>query len=584
MYLLYIVFWDTRIAASHLTTSQTRLPDIPDQTGFLHTWYDWHRGYTMTENADGVQERQMLQSGCLGDVAPGQLPQPEHSEETLVVETEDDSMDHPAVTQAPDNSHSMEEPIVDPEDRLFDSPPRSPRLLTTRSMSSDERRFITEEESMPPNLREIQPFLNSQRPLVASPEEIVTDQTLRHLRLVVANTSQAEAEAIIAEQAARLQLHLAHTELERTRENLNNTRRVSQNSQRRIREYETANRVFGAREQIESQGSGYMSPITAMIPNVERWSAEQREAAVTLPERTAGAAGRSHSHPSRRDESRTDQSSPSSGFVSRAGSVRLAGSRVAEGRPVPGAPNSPVRGHSLTRALNHVRPGAQENSHPSNDGRHDARRPRVDSVASTGNTRVLTNVTNIAPYSAGRASSPHPSNDILTPPYQRLDIARPRITEVQRVTNHPRRPTETESQGWTRNRAESFAASFGPYASPSQPLISNEHNRRLEELNGWYPQSTDLGPHGAYAAINPFGSSSLDNASNNPLTPRRRDYVDRGRPNMLVATNGQDVTMVKPSPKTKAEMTVEIECRICMEQPATVACLPCGAWDCSLAT
>ena len=531
----------------------------------------------MAENADGMQERQMLQSECLGDVAPGQLPQGEHSEETLVVtEAENDPMDHSAVTEARGTSPSTEEPFVDPEDRLFDSSPQSPRLPTSRSMSSNGRRYITEEESLPPSLREIQPFLNSQRPLVASAEESNEDQTLRHLRLVVANTSQAETEAVAAEQAARLERHIAHSELERARENLNNTRRVSQNAQRRIQEYEVANRVFGTREQIESQGSNYVSPITAMFASVEHWSAEQREAVGNSPERTAGAAERTHSHPSRRDESRTDQSSPSSGHMGRARGVHLNSSRFADGL-YHGAPNSSVRGHSWTRALNNLRPEAQENRNPSNDSLNDVRRPRIDSVAPTGNPRVLTNVTNTAASSGGRAFGPRSTND-STPPHQGLYRALPSLAEAQRAIHHPRPPT----QEWARNHAESFAAPFSPYDSLDPSLNTNGHNRRLEELNAWHPQFSDSDRDSAYATRNPFGSSSLDYASTNPLTPRRPDYVDRRRPNMLLPTSRQGVNTVKPPAKTKAEMTVEIECKICLEQPATVACLPCGTWDCSL--
>ena len=543
----------------------------------------------MTENADGMEERQILQSERLGDVAPGQLPQGGRSEEPLMVtETEGDSIDHSAVTEARGNSLSTEEPSVDPEDRLFDSPPQSPRLPTSRSTSSNGRRYITEEESLPPTLREIRPLLNSQRPSVASAEEPNMDQTLRHLRLVVANTSQAETEAIIAEQAARLQFHNAHSNLERARENINNTRRVSQNAQRRIQEYEAANRVFGTREQIESQGSDYVSPISAMFANVERWSAEQGEPAVTIPGRSADAANRSHSHPSRRDESRTDESSSSGGHMSRAGGVHVNGSRFAGGL-VAGAPNSSVRAHSWTRALNSVRPEAQENTNPLNDSLNGVRRPGVDRMAPTGNPRVLTNLTNMAANSGGHTFGPRSTNDNSTPRRQDLDGALSHMTEAQRVIHHPRPPT----QEWAGNHAEPFGASFRPHpwslapGNPDghnrwleEPLNPDERNRWLEQLNVWHPQSSYLEPHSAYARINPFGSSGLSNASANPLMPRRPDYADRGRPNMLSPTSEQEVTIVKPPPKTKAEMTVEIECRICMEQLATVACLPCGTWDC----
>ena len=67
-------FWENRIAATNLRPSQTRLPQIPDQTEFLEKWYDFHRGYRVIRKDDNSEERIAVLGEPFRDVSPGHLP------------------------------------------------------------------------------------------------------------------------------------------------------------------------------------------------------------------------------------------------------------------------------------------------------------------------------------------------------------------------------------------------------------------------------------------------------------------------------------------------------------------------------
>lgn len=67
-------FWENRVNASGLRPAQTRIPEVPDQTGFLQRWYDFHRGYRVLRRHDGSEERVAVLGSTLRDVSPGSLP------------------------------------------------------------------------------------------------------------------------------------------------------------------------------------------------------------------------------------------------------------------------------------------------------------------------------------------------------------------------------------------------------------------------------------------------------------------------------------------------------------------------------
>ncbi|KAH7065929.1 hypothetical protein BKA63DRAFT_572071 [Paraphoma chrysanthemicola] len=69
-------FWTNRLAATEppLTTSQTRIPVIPDQTEFLERWFEFHQGYRIAKRQDGTEQRMPVMGEPLKEVSPGFLP------------------------------------------------------------------------------------------------------------------------------------------------------------------------------------------------------------------------------------------------------------------------------------------------------------------------------------------------------------------------------------------------------------------------------------------------------------------------------------------------------------------------------
>ncbi|GAB7340002.1 hypothetical protein MBLNU457_6511t2 [Dothideomycetes sp. NU457] len=67
-------FWENRVAATNLRPTQTRIPEVPNQTDFLERWYEFHRGYRIVQKADGTEERHAVLGEPWKDVSPGQLP------------------------------------------------------------------------------------------------------------------------------------------------------------------------------------------------------------------------------------------------------------------------------------------------------------------------------------------------------------------------------------------------------------------------------------------------------------------------------------------------------------------------------
>ena len=552
----------------------------------------------MAENEQGVQHRRNLSGESLSDVAPGQLPRNRFGQATLVEDDQDEE-----ATQSSRDSTPLDEPLIDPEDRLFDSAPPSPQFSTTESTPSNEGQFITEEDSMPPSLREARPFLHPASPLVASAASSAAH--LRDLRAVLADTSQTEIETIRVGQEARERLQDASRDMRQAAERLDITRTVSRNTQRRIRQHEIANRVFGTREEVESQGDDYVSPISAMFDRVGPRSAAQRSATGDSAIRNSTQAAGSHSHPSRRDESRTDQSLPSSSSLSPFSTSYLGPLNPRVSELYPSAIDRMMMAYMRPPQFPEIGTsgsGARENLRPGNNSTSRSRQAGVQ-TSSTRDPPVFADLTNAVERSRSRALRHQPSND------DRMFLGRQGPVEFRpedfrwagRLRSRPQEPSEETDEveqnleepdvlGFPRaGRFRRFAPRSPPInteeanrrlsdAATSQPMSAEERNRRLVESNAWNSQSLGPEPSVEYADTNPFGPSGLDNQRSNPLLLGARALysTDRRRTNMPRGTADQDVINMKPPPKTKAEMTVDIECRICMEQPATVACLPCG--------
>ncbi|KAL8814387.1 MAG: hypothetical protein Q9223_006385 [Gallowayella weberi] len=142
-------FWDERIEVSGVPQSSTRIPLIPDQTTFIKQWYDWYRGYAITTDQDGSEERQALIGEALSEVSLGHLPRT--TEELQARDTELINR-QAAISQQDSTITALSRfPLttrsdIDPEDRIFDSSsnPESPEA-SDNSDNEDSPRSAQQE-------------------------------------------------------------------------------------------------------------------------------------------------------------------------------------------------------------------------------------------------------------------------------------------------------------------------------------------------------------------------------------------------------------------------------------------------------
>ncbi|KAF2852703.1 hypothetical protein T440DRAFT_553553 [Plenodomus tracheiphilus IPT5] len=79
-------FWSNRLAATEppLEISQTRIPEIPDQSEFLERWNEFHQGYRAMKLEDGSEQRIVVLGEPFKEVSPGFLPRSLHELEAGV--------------------------------------------------------------------------------------------------------------------------------------------------------------------------------------------------------------------------------------------------------------------------------------------------------------------------------------------------------------------------------------------------------------------------------------------------------------------------------------------------------------------
>ncbi|KAL8687389.1 MAG: hypothetical protein Q9224_005166, partial [Gallowayella concinna] len=146
-----VEFWDARIEVSGIPQSSTRIPLIPDQTSFINQWYDWYRGYAISPNLDGSEERRALIGEALSEVSLGHLPRT-----TVELQARDTEQVNPqtSITQqnvsrpsiiAPSSHFFTTGSDIDPEDRIFDS---------SNNSASSEASDNSDNEGSPPDLQQ----------------------------------------------------------------------------------------------------------------------------------------------------------------------------------------------------------------------------------------------------------------------------------------------------------------------------------------------------------------------------------------------------------------------------------------------
>ena len=637
------VFWDARIAASHLRQSDTRLPDIPEQSRFIEKWFEWYRGYKTILNEDGTVERRPLHGGSLGEVPPGHLPRsldefdtPSDSDEIqgtadtfngLATSTSSipSAVPIPQVTQ-----------YIDPEDRLFDSPPSSPSTssmdLDSASPALDLNTQRPPQPTMPssispPNLqtrfqstatrinrrpppntdainltsddsggtdlgrndaadasatRRTSSLLSQSRNEAGRNQnatgtrqqaEAQSDPQLRHLLALQATISRQrdEAEAIVNDITQRHRRGLAEGYLRRVERELHEI-------QRQTTQYQNSVRVFGTREEVERQGADYVSPITDLFTNAYHSMSTDTANNTILLNSTQQAPTHGHPPGSNLSPYQSSSSSSSSGVVATAET------------PAQGLGQRRV-GARLTLIQ---RAGTDENANPSsNSSSHRGTLTRRRARSSTGRSGpALSTATNLEHnaeqnnnHSAERRQRTWRAIAGEGRDLPGRQVPRRHI-DLTRDSSHPTYPmlsqTDEDRMEWERLAAsndgvwaysnilpyETSDPAFNPQANLFSPGMVNERFRHLRD---------------GRSSTNPFNATDPSSTTTTPEGLNTRRYLHRAmlqqmRHQMEQTPRkvGLDLDKTKPPPLSKEEMKVERECKVCMEQLATVALLPCG--------
>lgn len=146
---VYTEFWENRVAVTNLRPTQTRVPEVPDQSEFLAKWYDFHRGYRTIKKEDGSEERIAMLGEPFRDVAPGQLPRTLDELRSGRDRSEADQQQHIELhTEAPENVPSLDAEL----DQMF-----------ADAAAEEEAARLSSQQAPPPSPRAGNSYLASTR-------------------------------------------------------------------------------------------------------------------------------------------------------------------------------------------------------------------------------------------------------------------------------------------------------------------------------------------------------------------------------------------------------------------------------------
>lgn len=256
------VFWDNRIADAvpPIGATTTRIPDHPNQEGWLEHWYEWHRGYRIVSREDGQEERIRLQGEALKEADPGRLPRTlnELRGERGGFDTARGrrTSDVVAPVEVEANAGPSLEATLDELLEAADVEETQPSQPTTEGQRSQA----------------VQAAHEQSRARVMSDVERLNER-LAEARLFLAR-ARAERDEIAGQlESAEIEMHAKQERVRRL--------------ERDKRRMENLARVFGTREEIERQGDAYESPIGSMFrraTNRYRQAEQERQAAAALGE------------------------------------------------------------------------------------------------------------------------------------------------------------------------------------------------------------------------------------------------------------------------------------------------------------
>lgn len=259
-----IGFWDARVAASGLSTSETRIPEEPEQSEFVHRWNEFHQGYRTIQTPEGSEEIVPIEAESLSEADPGHLPrtlEEIHSGRQALLESDRQRreaarplpMDTP-YTSIEDQLNEMLNEASDDEaspDMLMDGATVTARIEAGQpAVDVGDQQLVGASDPSSNPAADSTPVSN---PDAESHDRLDRDFTA--IQRVVEAAQHARDQAGAALQYRELLL----------RESQERMRRIGR-QQHRMGNY---TRTFGTREDV--QADDYVSPITNMFRRQVEW-------------------------------------------------------------------------------------------------------------------------------------------------------------------------------------------------------------------------------------------------------------------------------------------------------------------------
>lgn len=258
-------FWSNRVAATEppLQASETRVPEVPDQKLFVDAWFDYHRGFRIETGSDGNETKiELLREKPWREVDPGHLPVLNEREKRMALRAArtvlPEAIVHTSLDQTLDD-------LLDEADE--EASGASPEVAQDNDAELEERRRAADEKAVQDALQRL-------------------DQADRQQGSAILRKQRAACELQAAErslqtlQTARRTAHREHQQAQELYKLLH------EQNDARLRAAQRFARVFGTREDIERQGSEYVSPLTSMFTRAydryrtaEEVRAQERESA-----------------------------------------------------------------------------------------------------------------------------------------------------------------------------------------------------------------------------------------------------------------------------------------------------------------
>ena len=497
------VFWDTRIAASSFRPTDTRLPDVPDQSRFIESWFDWYRGFKIITKEDGTVQQHPLHRESLGEVPPGHLPQ---------------TMDN--LDTSGDRNRSQHHTNTSSE---FD-------------MSPQANSSISEPPDSAP----------SSRPS-SSMEEHISPPTVAQ-RYVASQFERRRAAGSNIDPSSYTWLSSHQPDHPATPQYHNPTQAS----------------VFGSREEVERQGSNYVSPITDLFTNAYRSMPQSTVRPYEPP--TFNAHVRSHRQHT--EETPTQRQARNT-------SARLAAA---------------TRRSAHERVNSNRRPSESGNPSTNDPSRQES--PRHNVLMASTRAASMQRSTLDTNTNTNSATSPPPGERST---HQRMlqydeqgSLLLPHLHPPSDGT-----PSQYNPQGTLHGDfmfpPDDFPLYYNPsrlHETPDQPAYARENP--FDPFDSQGEGEDGIPPHHVRAHRN-FRVEDYLALENQRATHGHSVHGGPSREWMLGALHqrasearqnqrqvGLDVDKTRPAPLKKEEMVVERECKVCMEQLASIVCLPCG--------